>query len=241
MVHCEEPHPTAYSREVPYIRRCVATITFSLLVLAAHTPTGVSARIYDPFVVTHITTNDPVVFITIDDGTMLTDEALQLIVSRKIPIATFGLPGPLHQNRQQFRRLRRPGSSFENHTTTHQTMAGLPYPRQTWQICSANLAIKKQQKKVPRLFRPPGGAYDDITIAAAKRCGMEKIVLWNVEADRGVIVRSGGGLIQRGDIIVMHYLHSLTSSLDLLMKELKRLGLHPGVLREYIAETQKYS
>ena len=240
-MHCEVPCSTAYSREVANIRRCVAFVTFSLLFIAAHTPTGVSARSYDPFVVTHIATKDPVVFITIDDGSILTDQALHLIVSKKIPVATFGLPGPLHQSRQQFRRLRRAGSSFENHTTTHQTMAGLPYPRQTWQICSANLAIKKQQKKVPRLFRPPGGAYDDTTIAAAKRCGMEKIVLWNVEADKGVIVRSGGGSIQRGDIIVMHYLRSLTSSLELVLKELRRLGLRPGILREYIAETRQHA
>ena len=191
------------------------------------------ARDSDPFVITRIITKDPVVFITIDDGSVLTDEALKLIVSKKIPVATFGLPGPLHMNRQQFRQLRRPGSSFENHTTTHQTMSGLPYPRQTWQICSANLSLKKQQKKVPRLFRPPGGAYDDTTIAAAKRCGMKKIVLWNVEADRGLIVRSGGGSIQRGDIIVMHYLQSLNSSLRSLLVELKRLGLRPGILRDY--------
>ncbi len=223
------------------IRRRFAFITISFLCASVAIPTSASARDNDPFVITRITTKDPVVFITIDDGTTLTDAALQLIVSKKIPVATFGLPGPLHMNRQQFRHLRRPGSSFENHTTTHQTMTGLPYARQTWQICSANLSIKKQQKKVPRLFRPPGGAYDDTTIAAAKRCGMEKIVLWNVEADKGAIVRSGGGSIQRGDIIVMHYLQSLTSSLDLLMRELRQLGLRPGVLREYIDETRQHA
>ena len=223
------------------IRQRFAFITISFLCASVAMPTGASARNNDPFVITRIATTDPVVFITIDDGTTLTDEALQFIVSKKIPVATFGLPGPLHMNRQQFRHLRRPGFSFENHTTTHQTMTGLPYARQTWQICSANLSIKKQQKRVPRLFRPPGGAYDDTTIAAAKRCGMEKIVLWNVEADKGAIVRSGGGPIQRGDIIVMHYLQSLTSSLDLLMRELRQLGLRPGILREYIDETRQHA
>ena len=223
------------------IRQRFAFITISFLCASVAMATGASARNNDPFVITRIATTDPVVFITIDDGTTLTDEALQFIVSKKIPVATFGLPGPLHMNRQQFRHLRRPGFSFENHTTTHQTMTGLPYARQTWQICSANLSIKKQQKRVPRLFRPPGGAYDDTTIAAAKRCGMEKIVLWNVEADKGAIVRSGGGPIQRGDIIVMHYLQSLTSSLDLLMRELRQLGLRPGILREYIDETRQHA
>ena len=214
-------------------RQLVAIITISFLSSVAVAPSLASARKSDPFIITHIATKDPVVFITIDDGSVLTDEAVQLIVTKKIAITTFGLPGPLHMNRQQFRQLRRHGASFENHTTTHETMSGLPYARQTWQICSANLSIKKQQKKVPRLFRPPGGAYDDTTIAAAQRCGMEKIVLWNVEADKGRIVRSGGGSIQRGDIIVMHYLQSLASSLTMLLKELKRLGLRPGVLRDY--------
>ena len=224
-----------------FAQRLVAFITISFLCASGVAPTSASARNNDPFVITRIVTKDPVVFITIDDGSVLTDEAVQLIVTKKIAVTTFGLPGPLHINRQQFRQLRRHGASFENHTTTHETMTGLPYARQTWQICSANLSIKKQQKKVPRLFRPPGGAYDDTTVDAAKRCGMEKIVLWNVEADKGAIVRSGGGPIQRGDIIVMHYLPSLESSLHLLMKELRRLKLRPGVLREYIDETRRHA
>jgi hypothetical protein len=59
--------------------------------------------------------------------------------------------------------------------------------------------------------------------------------MWNVEADQGKIVRSGGGSIQRGDIILLHYLNSLESSLKVVLAEIKRLGLRPASLRDYLA------
>ena len=69
---------------------------------------------------------------------------------------------------------------------------------------------------------------------AAKKCGIKKIVLWNVEADQGKIVKSSWNSIQRGDIILLHYLNSLESSLKLVLAEIKRLGLRPASLRDYL-------
>jgi hypothetical protein len=48
-------------------------------------------------------------------------------------------------------------------------------------------------------------------------------------------VRSGGKSIQRGDIILLHYLNSLESSLKVVLAEIKRLGLRPASLRDYLA------
>jgi len=59
--------------------------------------------------------------------------------------------------------------------------------------------------------------------------------MWNVEADQGKIVRSGGNPIQRGDIILLHYLNSSESSLKVVLAEIKRLGLRPASLRDYLA------
>ena len=85
-------------------------------------------------------------------------------------------------------------------------------------------------------LRPPGGALNNDTTRAAKACGLARIVLWNVVADYGNIVRSGVGTgLQAGDIVLLHYLDSLPKSLDNVLREARKRGLRPALLRDYIA------
>jgi len=186
------------------------------------------------FIVDRVRTNDPVVFITIDDGSVITDGLVQLLLSRKIPVANFVLSEALKTHWKALHRIQRPGTSFENHSETHRLMSSLSLKEQTSEICRANEHVRGNYKKVPVFFRPPGGSHNSDTVIAAKKCGIKKIVLWNVEADQGKIVRSGGKSIQRGDIILLHYLNSLESSLKLVLAEIKRLGLRPASLRDYL-------
>jgi peptidoglycan/xylan/chitin deacetylase (PgdA/CDA1 family) len=176
-----------------------------------------------------------VVFITIDDGSVITDGLVKLLLSKKIPITNFVLSEALKTHWKALHRIQRPGTSFENHSETHRLMSSLSLKEQTSEICRANEHVRGNYKKVPVFFRPPGGSHNSDTVIAAKKCGIKKIVLWNVEADQGKIVRSGGKSIQRGDIILLHYLNSLESSLKVVLAEIKRLGLRPASLRDYLA------
>jgi peptidoglycan/xylan/chitin deacetylase (PgdA/CDA1 family) len=188
----------------------------------------------DSFVVDRINTKDPVVFITIDDGSVVTDELVQLLLKKKIPVTNFVLSEPLKTHWKAFHLIRRPGTSFENHSETHRLMSSLSLKEQTSEICRANEHVRGNYKKLPVFFRPPGGSHNSNTVIAAKKCGIKKIVMWNVEADQGKIIRSGGNPMQRGDIILFHYLNSLESSLKLVLAELKRLGLRLASLRDYL-------
>jgi peptidoglycan/xylan/chitin deacetylase (PgdA/CDA1 family) len=189
----------------------------------------------ESFIVNRVQTKDPVVFITIDDGSVITDELVNLLLSKKIPITNFVLSEALKTHWKALHRIQRPGTSFENHSETHRLMSSLSLKEQTREICRANEHVRGNYKKLPLFFRPPGGSHNSDTVIAAKKCGIKKIVLWNVEADQGKIVRSGGGSLQRGDIILLHYLSSLESSLRVVLAEIKRLGLRPASLRDYLA------
>ena len=219
-------------------RRFFAGLALSAGLLAlpslVNVPAVYAKSANESFIVNRVQTKDPVVFITIDDGSVITDELVNLLLSKKIPITNFVLSEALKTHWKALHRIQRPGTSFENHSETHRLMSSLSLKEQTSEICRANEHVRGNYKKVPVFFRPPGGSHNSNTVMAAKKCSIKKIVLWNVEADQGKIVKSGGKSIQRGDIILLHYLNSLESSLKLVLAEIKRLGLRPASLRDYL-------
>lgn len=220
-------------------RRFLAVLALSAGLFALpsliNIPSAEAQPANNSFIVERVQTKDPVVFITIDDGSVVTDGLVKLLLSKKIPVTNFVLSEALKTHWKALHRIQRPGTSFENHSETHRLMSSLSLKEQTSEICRANEHVRGNYKKVPVFFRPPGGSHNSDTVIAAKKCGIQKIVMWNVEADRGKIVRSGGGYIQRGDIILLHYLNSLQSSLKVVLAEIKRLGLRPASLRDYLA------
>jgi len=220
-------------------RRFSAVLVLSACLVALPSIINISAAeaksSNSSFLIDHVRTKDPVVFITIDDGSVITDGLVQLLLSKNIPVTNFVLSEALKTHWKALHRIQRPGTSFENHSETHRLMSSLSLKEQTKEICRANEHVRGNYKKLPLFFRPPSGSHNSNTVIAAKKCGIQKIVMWNVEADQGKIVRSGGNPIQRGDIILLHYLNSLESSLKVVLAEIKRLGLRPASLRDYLA------
>lgn len=193
------------------------------------------------YVLDHVKTRDKVVFITVDDGSHLSRETNQYIRNMRIPITTFALPEPLNHHRRRFiNLLRQTGMTFENHTQTHRTLSTMSYKAQRSEICAGNREVKRVIRRTPEFLRPPGGGWDSDTVRAAKKCGIDRIVLWNVVADYGQIVRSDPGpQLQSGDIVLLHYLDSLPKSLDLVLREARKAGLRPALLRDYLSPTSQ--
>ena len=80
-------------------------------------------------------------------------------------------------------------------------------------------------------------SFDDDTVRAAKKCGIKRIVLWNVVADYENLVTAGsGGTLHAGDIVLMHYLDSLPRSLDIVLRAARKAGLKPALLRDYLTQ-----
>lgn len=238
----EPVQESEYMGKTPRLRRAASAVVIAVGLLcpaiAAHGSAMESNRYAHThgFVIDHVNTKDKVFFITVDDGSYLSRETTQYIRNMHVPITTFALPEPLNHHRRRFiNLLRRTGMTFENHSQTHRTVSTLSYSAQRAEICAGNREVNRVIRRKPVFFRPPGGGWDDDTVKAAKKCGIKRIVMWNVVADDGHIVRAGPGAdIQRGDIVLLHYLDSLPDSLAVVLRAAKKAGLHPALLRDYL-------
>ncbi len=212
---------------------CVAV---GLSVLAVLPSAVHAAGQADNYVIDHVATKEPLVFITVDDGSHLSRETNQYIRNLQIPITTFALPEQINRHRRRFvNLLRRTGMTFENHSQTHRIVSAMDYDDQRAEICAGNREVERVIRRRPVFFRPPGGGWNNDTVKAAKACGLSRIVLWNVVADGGQIIRADGGTgLRRGDIILLHYLDSLPSSLAVVRREAARARLRFALLRDHL-------
>lgn len=195
---------------------------------AAATPQSTPDRTKAP-VVFQIRTPDPVVFITIDDGWYRMPEAAQLIREWGWPVTSFVLTSPLQRGVKWFRNLG-PSHSFGVHGRTHASLKNMSYERQVRAICSGAKDVRRLTGERARFVRPPYGAYNRETLRAAKTCGLDAVVMWSVSV-RGARI---GARINAGDIILLHYVQSLPTSLKVLKQKLDRKGLTPAPLADYI-------
>lgn len=214
------------------------------LVVLGSVPVGArAAERADGFVIDHVATNEPVVFLTVDDGSHLSRETNQYIRNFRIPITTFALPEQINRHRRRFvNLLRQTGMTFENHTQTHRIVSTMNDAGQRAEICAGNREVRRVIRRQPAFFRPPGGGWNSDTVKAAKACGLSRIVLWNVMADGGRIIRADGGTgLRRGDIVLLHYLDSLPTSLAVLQQEASRAGLRFALLRDHLPVPKRAS
>jgi len=184
--------------------------------------------------VSRIDTKDRVAFITIDDGRSVTDSMADFIKDNKIPVTSFVLP-------EWLKKLWEPTYStfpkmtFENHTNTHRRLGRLSLEKQTRELCEASRLVTKIAGDAPRLFRPPGGVMNNNTLKAAGACGMPYVVKWSVDTAGGVVNPVGARTtLQRGDIILLHYIPQDTAVLKQVMQMMKEAGLKPALLRDYL-------
>jgi peptidoglycan/xylan/chitin deacetylase (PgdA/CDA1 family) len=196
------------------------------------TTTTVPLTVRDVKVWYRIPTRDKVVFITIDDGFTVTPELAKVLKRHKVPITTFAIAKPMERNKEWF--LARDNMTFENHTVNHRSLTFLSVRAQQREICGANRRVARLTGTTPVLFRPPGGNFTAKTKRAMANCGLEHLVMWNVIAEGNVLRMPKGGL-KRGDIILMHYLKSTASTLELLLRQIKKDGLRPALLRDYLS------
>jgi peptidoglycan/xylan/chitin deacetylase (PgdA/CDA1 family) len=178
-----------------------------------------------------VNTKDKVVFITIDDGFHVTPALARVIRRHKVPITTFAMPRLVAREKKWY--LANKNMTFENHTVNHRSLTQLSFKQQQKEICRANTQLEKTTKQQPSLFRPPGGNFNQLTKKAIAACGMKHLVMWNVIAEKGVL-RMPRGRLTQGDIILMHYIPSAAPTLELLLRQIKKNGLKPALLRDYL-------
>ena len=179
-----------------------------------------------------IETEDPVVFITIDDGYDVNGNGLDLLERWRWPVTSFLLPFNSRDHVPYFQNVGR-RNDIGSHTGRHTILKGLSVKKQTAAICDGEKQLTQQFGGTTGFFRPPTGSWDENTLIAAAACGISHVFLWRVSMN-GSTMTTWGPPPQRGDIVLIHYVGSLEKSLKRIAWELKKQGLRVARLADYV-------
>ncbi|CAB4660737.1 unannotated protein [freshwater metagenome] len=183
----------------------------------------------DIVLISKIKTKDPVVFITIDDGATVSKNLARLLDKQQVPVTTFAMPEMIWRERKWYRA--RQNMTFENHTNSHAYMTTITPRQQRNELCVANKLIKQIIGERPIMYRPPRGSWSEENRVAMAKCGLKYAVLWSVVIEKDVPQNI---MFRKGDIILFHYIPSLPDALKIVLEKLKKQGLEPALLRDYL-------
>lgn len=121
------------------------------------------------------------VALTFDDGPGVSTPALLGVLRRRHVPATFFEVGTAIKARPDLvRREVRAGYPIGDHTVNHAFLGRLPSAGQQAEIVGQANALKAAGAPYPRLFRPPYGSFDPVTLEILKAQRM-LMVLWSVD------------------------------------------------------------
>ena len=150
------------------------------------------------------------VALTIDDGPgPLTPQFVRTLQRLRAPATFFIVGQQLNTFDAGLKDEIKAGFAIGDHTEQHQTLPPLSPSLQNKAIQDAALRIRSYGVPYPRLFRPPGGAFNATTVSTLRQHRM-LAVLWTV--DTGDFTRPGTAAIvdravnraKNGAIILMH-------------------------------------
>ena len=186
-------------------------------------------------VVTWVETEDPVFFITIDDGLVDSPAVREVIDRNQIPVTAFLTEYAVRDKTDYFEAVTAYGGSVQNHTMVHGALND-PKTDVEWEICETQDRFEKQFGYRPWMLRPPYGAGPDDpdVLKYAEKCGINRIVLWNVVVTDDNKVEYWDPPIRAGDIVLLHWVDGLDVGLEKILELGEAQGLTPAPLEDYI-------
>ncbi|MCL2555332.1 MAG: polysaccharide deacetylase family protein [Actinomycetia bacterium] len=194
-------------------------------------------------VVSRIPTTRKIVFVTFDDGAEKDPKFVAMMQDLRIPFTMFLTDAIIRSDYGYFRPLQALGNSIEDHTLTHPDLRTRNLAQQRTEICGQQARLTHEYGVRPGLFRPPYGAYDTATRAAAKSCGgLRAIILWRESMQiKNVAFQDPGKKFHPGDIILAHFRgpselkgETMTVMVRNMLREIARQGYTVARLEDYV-------
>ena len=185
-------------------------------------------------VLTRIKTDQPVVFLGIDDGAYQAPFELEMLEANHVKASLYLAHGFIRNDPAFFVPFTLAGNVIENHSITHRPMPRLSYAEQVREICGQADLLEQEFGVRPTLFRPPGGAFNTNTRRAAAACGMRAVVNWIAKANAGSMQYQLGRGLRPGDIVLMHFRPEFASDLRAFLDAQNAAGLHTELLEDWI-------
>lgn len=188
-------------------------------------------------IVWEVPTNEKLIAITFDDGPdpKYTPLILDLLDQYNAKSTFFAVGSRATQFPELAQRIANEGHELSNHTFSHLYLRGnVATDQYLNDIMKTQNIIAELTGTYPRLFRPPGGYYNEKIVHIAKQAGIQ-IILWSWHQDTKDWKRPGPQVIasnvlkniKNGDIVLMHdhvRLSQTVDALKLILPELEERG-----------------
>jgi len=182
-----------------------------------------------------IPTDHPVAFITVDDGRVKDRDASAVMNAAQVPITAFLTTNTISDDKQYFADLAQAGLVIEAHTVSHPRLSTLTYEQQRQELCQSAELLEDWYGQRPLYFRPPYGDRNEDTLRAAWSCGYRAGFGWRaVVADGEIRYQDPTGVLQPGDIILLHFRSNFALDLVVALEAIKAAGLTPARLTDYV-------
>jgi peptidoglycan/xylan/chitin deacetylase (PgdA/CDA1 family) len=168
----------------------------------------ITLRASDPTVFSRVPLTDKVVFVTLDDGLVKDPRFIRMVKDFKIPITIDLANLFIRDDYKYFEKLYETGYvSIQNHTVSHPlNMPGLSASQQLDEISGQQEILHRRYGVRPYIFRPPGGNYDETTIASAGHAGLKGVMLWKEAMEvTDMEYQTSVHRLSPGDIVLGHF------------------------------------
>lgn len=186
------------------------------------------------YLIRHIATQKPVVFLTIDDGLTKNPDAIDYITANRLNPTLFLTDKLIQDNYAFFNDYKNAGVTIQNHTLTHPNMRKQGYGQQRQEVCGQSEKLMQEYGSRPTLFRPPYGEFNSDTLRAAHDCGINFVVHWSATVDGGMMHYQTGNHLKAGDIVLMHFRPAMMDDLRAFNDEATSQGLTPAYLSDWL-------
>ncbi|MBR2634694.1 MAG: polysaccharide deacetylase family protein [Clostridia bacterium] len=187
------------------IKRLLSLCSVALLGIGSLFPAA-DAKIYRKS-----ETAEKKIALTFDDGPSKqnTEEILSILKEYDIRATFFVIGENAERDPERIRSIYQAGHELGNHTYTHRYISKIPREKLIEEIKRTEEVLHQITGEKPKVFRPPGGYYDDASLAVLEDMGYTS-VLWSLDTRDWSIPKSEKIVSKvednttSGDIILFH-------------------------------------
>jgi peptidoglycan/xylan/chitin deacetylase (PgdA/CDA1 family) len=197
----------------------------------------------DPTVFSDVPMTDKVVFVTIDDGIEKDPMFIQMVKDFQIPITISLADVLIRDDYAYFEKLYETGYiSIQNHTVDHPLdMPSLSASQQLYEISGQQEKLHREYGVTPYIFRPPGGSYNETTIASVREAGLKGLMLWKEAMEiSDMEYQTAAHRLNPGDIILCHFRGPAQLHGETMVRMMTRLFKHIQAQGFTVADITKY-
>lgn len=195
---------------------CGTAISLSLPVFQVTKRLSPETREYwagSPDIIWHVNTKNKMIALTFDDGPSptFTPQILDILKKNNAKATFFVVAQRAEKLPDIVRRMVYEGHEVANHTYNHPYLNGITEKEFQDELALADKTLIKVTGVKPKLFRPPGGYYNEKIVRVAKEMGY-RVVIWSWEQQSRDWANPGTAAIIRsvlknaagGNIVVFH-------------------------------------